>query len=574
MELPVVSTRLPHATSDSNASPPDSPSPSLEVFAGSRSRRSSRAQLAVRVADIAAGEQEDPIRVLSFSERVSPDGKPLVIRVAHTDGDADTSTAADDDSPFAASAKAARPLSPAAVEQRDAEDGASPFAAFASAPSALPAAEAADSPSPVAQLATAGSTAVAPAAPAPAADSFSPFAQMPAFESFRRPDTAAASTASPFEQYAASTSPPFSPFAQDAASTDSFSPFAQYATAPTPTAAAGQPSSMFAADAASPRPAARPPASPSDQQGSSRRSPPPSPFMTHAANGHVASTAGPLSPMRPRLGLGRQESTTINPCPSIYLPTVYNNSEISSNTAGPGALVQGTALQRAPSRSDRPGASSQQITALHRTASGTAGQQAGSGGETVSGFAECSTSPFRGEAAAMMPVHSLPDNDDPVNHLPPTTDFKRLQDMNCLIRWEHLQASLQGYLNKGSYGQVRAAFSHNAAGLACYSPLIVITALPLACRRGLLGLSPASTTSAAQVFKGVYLSADIALKMTNVDFGVPFTIELLATYLRETNLQRRLSYHPNIVRFIGACCYFQVKTSAPQMRWVQVEFHL
>ncbi len=57
-----------------------------------------------------------------------------------------------------------------------------------------------------------------------------------------------------------------------------------------------------------------------------------------------------------------------------------------------------------------------------------------------------------------------------------------------------------------------------------------------------------------QVFQALYYNSDVAVKIINLDGDDTYGEETLAKYKQEVDLQRRLSHHPNVVRFIGACC--------------------
>lgn len=62
--------------------------------------------------------------------------------------------------------------------------------------------------------------------------------------------------------------------------------------------------------------------------------------------------------------------------------------------------------------------------------------------------------------------------------------------------------------------------------------------------------------SYGQVYQGVYLNADVAIKVINIDLEAGFDSEVLEKFRKEVDFQRRLSFHPNVVRFIGACCEY------------------
>ncbi len=51
-------------------------------------------------------------------------------------------------------------------------------------------------------------------------------------------------------------------------------------------------------------------------------------------------------------------------------------------------------------------------------------------------------------------------------------------------------------------------------------------------------------------------NGEVAVKIINVQRGPQADEEALARFRQEVNYQRQLSYHPNIVRFIGACCEY------------------
>ncbi|KAL0044448.1 hypothetical protein WJX82_007178 [Trebouxia sp. C0006] len=60
--------------------------------------------------------------------------------------------------------------------------------------------------------------------------------------------------------------------------------------------------------------------------------------------------------------------------------------------------------------------------------------------------------------------------------------------------------------------------------------------------------------SFGQVYEGWYHSAPMAVKIINVDRCSGLNTRALQLFKDEVDLQRKLSFHPNIVRFIGACC--------------------
>jgi serine/threonine protein kinase len=49
------------------------------------------------------------------------------------------------------------------------------------------------------------------------------------------------------------------------------------------------------------------------------------------------------------------------------------------------------------------------------------------------------------------------------------------------------------------------------------------------------------------------MNAEVAIKVINIDYDDPmgFSLETLVRFKNEVDFQRKLSYHPNVVRFIG-----------------------
>lgn len=56
-----------------------------------------------------------------------------------------------------------------------------------------------------------------------------------------------------------------------------------------------------------------------------------------------------------------------------------------------------------------------------------------------------------------------------------------------------------------------------------------------------------------QVYEAYYYQAPMAVKILTVD-GPELDAATLQRFKEEVDLQRKLSLHPNIVRFLGACC--------------------
>ncbi|KAG2490342.1 hypothetical protein HYH03_011289 [Edaphochlamys debaryana] len=59
--------------------------------------------------------------------------------------------------------------------------------------------------------------------------------------------------------------------------------------------------------------------------------------------------------------------------------------------------------------------------------------------------------------------------------------------------------------------------------------------------------------STGQVFAGMYLHAEVAIKVIGINRDMKFDIEALRAFKAEVDLNKRLNNHPNIVRFIGVC---------------------
>lgn len=54
-----------------------------------------------------------------------------------------------------------------------------------------------------------------------------------------------------------------------------------------------------------------------------------------------------------------------------------------------------------------------------------------------------------------------------------------------------------------------------------------------------------------QVWQGLYLNADVAIKILNIDYDDPssFSFETLLRFKSEVDFQRKLSHHPNVSLF-------------------------
>lgn len=65
--------------------------------------------------------------------------------------------------------------------------------------------------------------------------------------------------------------------------------------------------------------------------------------------------------------------------------------------------------------------------------------------------------------------------------------------------------------------------------------------------------NPSWCVVVAQVWVGQYLYAEVAIKVMQIDRDEGFDEVAWRRFKLEVDLQRLLSHHPNIVRFIGAC---------------------
>ena len=149
------------------------------------------------------------------------------------------------------------------------------------------------------------------------------------------------------------------------------------------------------------------------------------------------------------------------------------------------------------------------------------------------------------------------------------------------MRWRDLRSTLVRKLGAGSSGQVYEAYFMGApvavkilntvdasgAGDRSHPRRAPLGSLYIGSGRVVLSASP--------VYAGVALTLTVTLHSLQSPyrmdcFCAELDLETLQKFKQEVDLQRKLSMHPNIVRFLGACCPALQRNPQPadlQVRW-------